>query len=168
MFTIVALTTFAFAAASTTFRPCGGLLNTSSIQIHPTYVVPGEDMSITLRVTNGHETIHDGILYYSVHAEGVDELPQVDDLCDVIACPIPFGTSQLRIPLFVPEFSGDATIRVEIVKRDLTPLVCVQLQSTQSSWLRSIFGGLRMTPQIALPAPTPFFALPDSYALSKE
>lgn len=165
---IIALMTFAMAAANTSFRPCGGLLNTSSIQIHPTYVVPGEDLSITLRVTNGHEAIHDGLLYYAVHANGIDDMPQVDHLCDMIQCPIPFGTSRLKIPLFVPEFSGDATLRIEIMKRDLTPLICVHMETTQSSWLRSIFGGLRITPQIALPAPKPFLALPDSYALSKE
>jgi hypothetical protein len=163
------LTTFLLAPlaaqAHMSFGPCGGIINTTHIEILPTHVVPGEDLTVLLTVANGHEPITDGILYYHVYANGLDEQPQVDHLCDVIKCPIPMGTVKIRIPLFVPEFKGDARIRVELAKRDLSPLVCIKMEVQQSSWLRAIFGGIKMP---LLEAPPPIFALPDSYALSKE
>ncbi len=154
------------ATARTSFTSCGGLINATYMELHPTYVVPGEDLRITLRVANGHEVIEDGLAYYWVHADSLDEMPQVDNLCEMVQCPIPMGSSKISMQLYVPEFSGIGQIRINLMKRDMTPLVCINIDTEQSSWIRSLFKGIRGP--LNLPAPAKFLALPDSYALSKD
>ncbi len=154
-----------FASANMSFEPCGGLINTTHLEILPTHVIPNEDMTIVLKIANGHAEIDDALTYYFVHAEGLYEHPQVDNLCDVVKCPIRMGRSELRIPLFVPDFRGLANIQFRIMKRDLTPLICINMEVSYNSWLQAIFGGIKRP---MLPPPSPIFTVPASYSLSKE
>lgn len=140
-------------------------MNITHMEILPTHIVPGEDLTILLTVANGHKPIDDGLLYYNVHADNLDPDPQVDHICDVIKCPIPMGTVKVRIPLFVPYFKGDANIRVKLMKRDLSTLLCINMEVQQRSWLRAIFGGYKTK---LLPPPEELLMIADSFALSKE
>ena len=75
------------------------------------------------------------------------------------------GTLKVRIPLFVPTFKGDAIIRLKLFTRDLKPLLCINMEVQQRSWLQAIFGGYKKP---MLPPPEQLLMISDSYSLSKE
>ena len=146
----------AAAAAKTHIRTCGGLLNVTEAEVNPTSVYPGDDITLSLKIANGYKPITDGLFYYHVADQTTVELPQVDFLCDVIACPIRFGRSQMKLDLTVPPIRSGGHVRVEMTTKDMTQLLCVQIEIEQTSWLRSILRMGERLPLIAGP-PEPVF-----------
>lgn len=148
MNTFITLLSIAAAAqaANTNVRTCGGLLNVTDAEVNPINVFPGDDITLTLKVANGYGLITDGLFYYYVVDQATEhrsnfighEPPQVDFLCDMAACPIRFGRSQLKLDLTVPQMRSGGHVRVEMTTKDMTQLLCVQIEIEQTSWLRSI------------------------------
>jgi hypothetical protein len=108
------------------------------------------------------------------------EEPQVDNLCDLISCPINLGKTAQRLDVYVPDFKGTGTVRLELATHTLEPLICLDIQITKNSWIRSFFGHGERIPmlpppevQLALPAPRfataqPLLNINESFALSHE
>lgn len=153
MNTFITLISIAAAAqaAQTHVRSCGGLLNVTEAEINPTHAYPGEDITLTLKVANGYETITDGLFYYHVEGTNTVEMPQVDFLCDVVACPIRYGRSLMRLDLVIPPIYTGGHVRVEMTDRMMKPLLCMQIEVEQTSWLRSLLRMGQRLPLIAGP-----------------
>ncbi len=188
--TLIAL--FASAFAEPYVQSCGGLLNVTDVEMRPKAPQPGEDLTLILTIRNGFKKVEDGLSFYSLTADGQPEEPQIDHLCDLVSCPIRFGDSKQRLDVYVPEFPGSGTVRLELATRALEPLICLDIKITKNSWLRSFFRFGERIPMIAppaeplaLPAPRfasvensaqhnsqlsakPFLNIPDSYELSHE
>lgn len=146
-------------AAKTHLTTCGGVLNVTEAEVNPRTVYPGDDVALSLKVANGYKPITDGLIYYHVSGPGVDDIPQVDELCDVVTCPIHYGRPQIKLDLTVPQFRGTGYMRMEMVTRNLDLLLCIHLEIESSSWLRSVFAFGERLPLIAPPpiALTPVF-----------
>lgn len=140
MNTFITLLSIAVAAqaANTNVRTCGGLLNVTEVKVNPTNVFPGDDITLSLKIANGYELITDGLFYFHVMDQMAVEPPQVDFLCDMVACPIRFGRSQLKLDLTVPQMRSGGHVRIEMTTKDMTQLICVQIEIEQTSWLRSL------------------------------
>jgi hypothetical protein len=188
--TLIAL--FAYAFAEPYVQSCGGLLNVTDVEMRPKAPQPGEDLTLILTIRNGFKKVEDGLSFYSLTAPNLAEEPQIDHLCDLVSCPIRFGDSKQRLDLYVPEFSGSGTVRLELATRELEPLICLDIKITKNSWLRSFFRFGERIPMLPPPAeplmlPAPRFAtvehsaqhnsqlsakpllnIPDSYELSHE
>lgn len=177
---ITLITLFATAAAESYVQSCGGLLNVTDVEMRPKAPQPGEDLTLILTIRNGFNKVEDGLSFYSLTAGGLSEEPQVDHLCDLVSCPIRFGNSKQRLDVYVPEFKGSGTVRLELATHSLEPLICLDIKITKTSWLRSFFHFGERIPMLpppaellALPAPRfatakPLLNIPDSYALSHE
>jgi hypothetical protein len=139
-------------AAHTHVRTCGGLLNVTEVEVNPTTVYAGDDITLSIKVANGYAPITDGLFYYHVADQTTVELPQVDFLCDVVSCPIRFGRSQMKLDLTVPQIRSGGHVRVEMTTKDMTQLLCVQIEIEQTSWLRSLLRTDLRLPLIAGPA----------------
>lgn len=163
MNTFITLFSIAAAAqaATTHLTTCGGNLNVTEAEVNSRTVYPGDDVTLTLKIANGYKPITDGLIYYHISGPGLDDIPQVDELCDVIACPIRFGRHTIRLDLTVPQSSSH--MRLEITTRTLDPLLCVHLEIENRSWLRSVFAFGERIPLIAPPpiALTPVFGRVD-------
>lgn len=152
--------------ATTRAIHCGGLVNITEIEIAPTTMVPGEDATITLTLNNDYAPITDGLFYYHISGGSiVQDPPQVDHLCDMVACPIPFGRSKIRVHMIVPPFNGHAHMRIEAARtEDMAALFCLHIETEADSFLRSMFRlmGTRIpitTPPLMLAPPSPVFAI---------
>ena len=175
------LSLLASAAASQPYvQSCGGLLNVTDVEMRPKAPQPGEDLTLILTIRNGFKKVEDGLSFYSLVAIEQPEEPQIDHLCDLVSCPIRLGESKQRLDVYVPDFIGSGTVRLELATRSLEPLICLDIKITKHSWLRSFFRFGERIPMIAPPAellalPAPRFAtakpilnIDDSFALSHE
>ena len=129
-------------------------------------MVPGEDATITLTLNNGHGPITDGLFYYHISGGSiVQDPPQVDHLCDMVACPIPFGKSKIRVHMIVPPFNGHAHMRIEAARTDdMAALFCLHIETEADSFLRYMFRlmGTKIpisTPPLMIAPPSPVFAI---------
>jgi hypothetical protein len=177
--TLIALFTSAYAAQPYV-QSCGGLLNVTDVEMRPKSPQPGEDLTLILTIRNGFKKVETGLSFYSLTTNEQPEVPQVDYLCDLVSCPIRFGNSKQRLDLYVPDFQGSGTVRLELATNSLEPLVCLDIKISKHSWLRSFFHFGERIPMIAPPAeplalPAPRFAtskpllnIDDSFALSHE
>jgi hypothetical protein len=168
------------AAAQPYVQSCGGLLNVTDVEMRPKSPQPGEDVTLILTIRNGFKKVEDGLSFYSLTANQEPEEPQVDHLCDLVSCPIRFGNSKQRLDIYIPDFKGSGTVRLELATRSLEPLICLDIKISKQSWLRSFFRFGERIPMIAPPAeplalPAPRFAtakpllnIDDSFALSHE
>jgi len=144
-------------------------VNITEVEIAPTTMVPGEDATITLTLSNGYGPITDGLFYYHISGGSiVHDPPQVDHLCDMVACPISFGKSKIRINMIVPPFNGHAHMRIEAARtEDMAALFCLHIETEADSFLRSMFRLMGTKIPITLPPlmiapPSPVFASGDS------
>jgi hypothetical protein len=161
-------------------QSCGGLLNVTDVEMRPKSPQPGEDLTLILTIRNGFKKVEDGLSFYSLTANELSEEPQVDHLCDLVSCPIRFGNSKQRLDIYIPDFRGSGTVRLELATHTLEPLICLDIKITKHSWLRSFFHFGERVPMIAppeeplaLPAPQfatarPLLNIDDSFALSHE
>jgi hypothetical protein len=168
------------AAAEPYIQSCGGLLNVTDVEMRPRSPQPDEDLTLILTIRNGFKKVEDGLSFYSLTANEQPEEPQVDHLCDLVSCPIRFGNSKQRLDIYIPDFRGSGTVRLELATRSLEPLICLDIKITKHSWLRSFFHFGERIPMIAppeeplaLPAPRfatakPLLNIDDSFALSHE
>ena len=129
-------------------------------------MVPGEDATISLTINNGYASINDGLFYYHISGGSiVQDPPQVDHLCDMVACPIPFGKSKIRVHMIVPPFNGHAHMRIEAARtEDMASLLCLHIETEADSFLRSMFRliGTKIpitTPPLMIAPPSPVFAI---------
>jgi hypothetical protein len=170
-----------FPQSAAAAAQCGGLLNVTDVEMRPKAPQPGEDLTLILTIRNGFMKVEDGLSFYSLTAAGLTEEPQVDHLCDLISCPIRFGASKQRLDVFVPDFKGSGTIRLELATHALEPLICLDIKITKTSWLRSFFHFGERVPMLlppeehlTLPMPPrfatakPLLNIDDSFALSRE
>lgn len=155
--------------AATRAIPCGGLVNITAIEIAPTTMVPGSDATITMTLNNGYGPITDGLFYYHIAGGSiVHDPPQVDHLCDMVACPIPLGRSKIRVHMIVPPFNGHAHMRIEAARtEDMAALFCLHIETEADSFLRSMFRliGTKIpitTPPLMIAPPRPVFASGDN------
>lgn len=177
---IALLSLLASVVAEPYVQSCGGLLNVTDVEMRPKAPQPGEDLTLILTIRNGFKKVEDGLSFYSLTAAGLTEEPQIDYLCDLVSCPIRFGTTMQRLDVYVPEFRGSGTVRLELATHALEPLICLDIKITKNSWLRSFFHFGERVPMIAppeellaLPAPRfatakPLLNIDDSFALSHE
>jgi hypothetical protein len=164
MFTITIIALLIVCAqAATRSMTCGGLVNITAIEIVPTTMVPGEDTTIIMTINNGYKPITDGLFYYHISSDSThNDPPQVDYLCDIINCPIPFGQSKAYIKMIVPSFSGHAHMRIEAARQpDMAALFCLHIETDSDSFLRSIYRLLGTRVPITSPSntPSPVFAI---------
>jgi hypothetical protein len=165
MFALLIATLLTVGAASRAI-PCGGLVNITDVQIAPKTMVPGEDATITLTLNNGYAPIVDGLFYYHINSDStLYDPPQVDHLCDMIGCPIPFGVSKRRIHMIVPQFRGHADMRIEAARQpDMAALFCLHIETDADSFLRSMFRAIGtqiplITAPLLIAPPSPIFAI---------
>ncbi len=104
--------------------------------LEPQEFSPGDEIQFRLRINNPNITLNDGIIHYTLSHAGRELYPQVDDLCTTIDCPLRNGSNVVNIKAKMPDYEESINFRMQILDRNLTSYVCIELEMGMSWWER--------------------------------
>ncbi len=106
------------------------------MSIEPEEFSAGEEVQFRLRINNTNVTLNDGFIHYTLSHAGRELYPQVDDLCASINCPLRQGPNDVNIKAKMPEYEESINFKLQILDRNLTTYMCLELEMEMSWWQR--------------------------------
>ena len=109
--------------------------------VEPAEFGPGDDVQFRVRINNtggmGALGLHnEGFVFYTLSHAGREIYPQVDDLCTMINCPLRNDTNDVHIKAKMPDYEENINFRVQLLDRNMTTHVCIELEMGMSWWQR--------------------------------
>lgn len=102
---------------------------------------PGKDLTLHFKLFNKNTTINAGFVHYTINVDGEEYVPQVDDLCSSISCPINIGQNDIILPFKMPEYIEPIKLYIEFTDYTGNSFVCfgIKVSTDFWSWLKGIF-----------------------------
>lgn len=123
-------------------------ITTSQIAVIPSSMSPEQDIQLSFTIKNKNNTINAGFIHYTIIVDDEEYMPQVDDLCSSIKCPLQVGNNDIVLKFKMPNYLKPIAIYVELMDYAANTFTCFKIKTPNSfwSWLKSIVSSTPIEP----------------------
>ena len=107
---------------------------TNNIDMSSSTMYPEEDVQLSFTVYNKNNTINAGFVHYTIVVNDEEYMPQVDDLCSSIKCPLIVGKNDLRLKFKMPKYLKQISLYVELMDYTSKTFTCIRIKTPISFW----------------------------------
>ncbi len=129
---------FAFSAKAVKIKRCSSDLESyiSNMELIPSEFNQGDNIILSFDLKNPGPIINNGFITYEIFHNNHHYYPQVDRLCDIIACPIYNKTTTVKVPVKIPEYNDNVIMVVELSDFNQMSFACIKIQLNTGIWRR--------------------------------
>jgi len=103
-------------------------------EIIPSDFGPSDNVELYFTLHNVNNTINAGFIHYTIVDNGEEYVPQVDDLCTFINCPINLGTNDRVLKFTMPNYLRPIVLYIELMDYTGKTFGCIRLKTYQTFW----------------------------------